>query len=96
MPDCANIGRISRSFPSLRVASSNAVALIRPTLAAAPHRASKIAARREVEQSIELRAIECAVLTGSLHFDEPAFTAHHDIHVDFRADIEIVVEIEPE
>ena len=49
----------------------------------------------EIEQSVELSAIERAVLAGALHLDEPPFAAHHDIHVDVGAHVFLVVEIEP-
>ena len=49
---------------------------------------------REIEQSVQLRPVERPVLAGALHFDERVLGAHHNIHIDGRANILLVVEIE--
>jgi hypothetical protein len=48
----------------------------------------------DVEQPVQLSAVERAVLTGALHFDESPFTAHDDIHVHGCTNVFVVIEIE--
>ena len=49
---------------------------------------------REIEQPVELGAVERAVLARALHFDEPPLAAHHDVHVHRGAHVLLVVEVE--
>src|SRR6266550_1701749 len=50
---------------------------------------------RELEQLVQLGAIERTVLTRPLHFHELSRAAHHHIHVYFGPHILLVVEVEP-
>src|SRR5437773_12313951 len=98
MPTAANIGRSSRSLPSLRVASSTRLRCGSASLSqCTPLRRVDLAqpASGKVQQAIEITTGESAVLTGALHFDKTAFAAHHDVHVDVGCHVLGIVEIEP-
>src|SRR4051812_40804073 len=53
------------------------------------------AAYGEIHQFIELVAAEGAVLACSLHLYKSRFATHYNIHIDLRANILFVVEVEP-
>src|SRR5687768_16806284 len=50
--------------------------------------------RSQWKKLVELCLVEGSALAGPLHFHEPTFAAHYDVHVYFGADIEIIVEIQ--
>ena len=50
---------------------------------------------RELDELVELRAIERSVLASALHFYEFSFAAHYHVHVDLGSHIFLVIEIEP-
>src|SRR5688572_20702731 len=52
------------------------------------------AARREIEQLVELLAGERRALGGRLHLDEPAVPRHHDVHVGLGGRVLGVLEVE--
>src|SRR5688500_5310942 len=52
------------------------------------------AVRCEAKKLVELCTVEGSALAGPLHFDEPTFAAHYDVHVYFGAHIEVIVEIQ--
>src|SRR5687767_8739422 len=88
-----SISLSSRSFPLLRVASSilaRSTGKRRLLLRVEPLYSRNC----QLQELVELRAVERAVLASALHFHEPARRAHHDIHVDLGAHILRVVEIQ--
>src|SRR4051812_17273881 len=97
IPRARSSGRSSRIFPALLVASSisghrrrelgREHGLLRHVeLAQSFH--------REIEQQIQLAAIERPVLSGPLHLYEATFAAHHDVHVDGGTNVFFILEVE--
>src|SRR3954464_526585 len=85
-PSSANISWSSASFPALRVASRKTLLLTRErTELRSVERPNSI--QCELEQLVELIAVESPVFARSLHFDEPSFAAHDDVHVDLGSHI---------
>ena len=52
------------------------------------------AGRRQLEEGVELAAIEGAVLAGPLHLHEALRVRHHDVHVHAGPNVFLVVEVE--
>ncbi len=51
---------------------------------------------RESQQFGELRIVERRRLGGGLHFHQASGTGHHDVHVDIRARIFLIAEVQHE
>src|SRR5712691_6737770 len=96
-PAALNMGRSSRSLPSLRVASSTRLRCGSASLSqCTPLRRVDLAqpASGEVQKAIEIATREGAVFARALHFYEPPLAAHHDVHIDVGRNVFRIVEIQ--
>src|SRR5438552_8825674 len=92
--------RIAKKFPATRATcpysespAENAVRSLRQSFCLSRVERANTS-DRQLKKLIELPAIKCAVLAGSLHFHKFPFTAHNDIHIDFCFYVFLVIQVE--